>query len=93
MRSSKDVTVNITFTQAFFVMCIIFAQVKHPKACDGSKYNRTNTDSSLMRLRLFTSELFKPPISLYLITPGCSCSLLGTQTYGVELGLFDPVSV
>ena len=23
---------------------------------------------------------------------GTSCSLLGTQTYGVELGLFDPVS-
>ena len=51
-------------------MYLIFAQVKHPKARVRSKYNRTNTDPSLSRLRLFTSELLKPPISLYRVTPG-----------------------
>ena len=35
---------------------------------------------------------FDPGRDIPMIKNGTSCSLLGTQTYGVELGLVDPVS-
>ena len=49
----------------------------------GDKYqNWTNTNPSLTRLRLFTSELFKRPISLYRVTPGVDT---GFHNFGLKI--------